>query len=74
MGRNRIYNSEKEYLEAQLESKKKWRYNNQERVAYIRAKSATKKFVSLSDEEDLDMLEEWLNERKRALEAKEVKE
>lgn len=67
MGRKRIYNSKEEYLEAQVESKKKWREKNQDRVAYIRAKSAAKKFVNLSDEEDLEMLEEWLIDRKKAL-------
>lgn len=73
MGRKRIYETEKDYLAAQEKSKKRWRENNQQRVAYIRAKSAAKKFVSLSDDDDLEMLEEWLNERKRVLDETESK-
>nr|BAG74926.1 hypothetical protein [Enterococcus faecium] len=45
-------------------ARKKWVEKNQETIAYIRAKSFAKKFIEMSEDEDIELLEKWLEDRK----------
>lgn len=67
MGRPKLYRTKEEELEAKRMSKKKWAKRNQERVNYIRAKSFAKKFIQISDNEDLKWIEKLTQKRKEEL-------
>ena len=60
----RKYNTEEERKEAMKKARKKWVEKNQETIAYIRAKSFAKKFIEMSEDEDIELLEKWLEDRK----------
>jgi hypothetical protein len=65
MARPRKYNTEEERKEAMKKARKKWGLKkNQETIAYIRAKSFAKKFIEMSEDEDIELLEKWLEDRK----------
>ncbi|HAQ2741432.1 TPA: hypothetical protein IX422_001046 [Enterococcus faecium] len=64
MARPRKYNTEEERKEAMKKARKKWVEKNQETIAYIRAKSFAKKFIEMSEDEDIELLEKWLENRK----------
>ncbi|MBO0481518.1 hypothetical protein [Candidatus Enterococcus courvalinii] len=64
MARPKKYKTEAERKKAREESKKKWVNKNKDKVAYIRAKSSAKLFVEMSEDEDVEMLEKWIKERK----------
>ncbi|AMQ98767.1 TPA: hypothetical protein ONU04_001247 [Enterococcus faecium] len=64
MARPRKYNTEEERKEAMKKARKKWVEKNQETIAYIRAKSFAKKFIEMSEDEDIELLEKWLEDRK----------
>ena len=64
MARPRKYNTEEERKEAMKKARKKWDEKNQETIAYIRAKSFAKKFIEMSEDEDIELLEKWLEDRK----------
>lgn len=64
IARPRKYNTEEERKEAMKKARKKWVEKNQETIAYIRAKSFAKKFIEMSEDEDIELLEKWLEDRK----------
>ena len=64
-GRPRKYLTDEERAAAIKEQKKKWTSKNKNTVDYIRAKSFAKKFIKMSDNEDLQMLEELIKEHKK---------
>lgn len=64
MGRPKIYKTELQRKKAKREAQKRWAKNNKETVAYIRAKSFAKQFIEMSEEDDLVLLEEWIENRK----------
>lgn len=63
MARPRKYNTEEERKEAMKRLGKNG-LKNQETIAYIRAKSFAKKFIEMSEDEDIELLEKWLEDRK----------
>jgi hypothetical protein len=65
IGRPKIYKTEEEREQAKKDVQKRWVKNNYERVAYIRAKSYTKRFIAISEDKDLKEVEKWLKERKK---------
>lgn len=65
MGRPRKYKTEEERKKAKNEAQQRWARKNQDTVAYIRAKSFAKQFIEMSEDEDIELLEEWLEERKK---------
>ncbi|EMF0336531.1 hypothetical protein KCT23_002341 [Enterococcus faecium] len=65
MARPKKYKTEEERKKAREKSKKKWASRNKDKVAYIRAKSSAKLFVEMSEDEDVEMLERWIEERKK---------
>lgn len=65
MGRPRKYKTEEERKKAKSEAQQRWARKNQDTVAYIRAKSFAKQFIEMSEDEDIELLEEWLEERKK---------
>lgn len=64
MARPKKYKTEEERKKAKKNSQKKWIAKNKETVAYIRAKSFAKQFIEISEEEDIEILEKWIEERK----------
>lgn len=69
-GRKKKYATEEEKKAALREQKREWRRRNTEKVSYNRRKSFARKFIELGNQEDLDMLEQWLEQRKEELEKK----
>lgn len=69
-GRKKKYATEEEKSAALREQKREWRRKNTEKVSYNRRKSFARKFIELGNQEDLDMLEQWLEQRKEELEKK----
>lgn len=65
MGRPPKYKNEEEREQAKIDARKRWAKENQSKVAYVRAKSFTKKFIDMSEDEDLKIIEKWLEERKK---------
>lgn len=68
VGRPRKYKTEEERLNARKESQRRWAEKNKETVSYFRAKSFAKQFIKISEDEDIELLEEWLKERKKNME------
>lgn len=55
--------------EAQRRANKKWDEANKERKAYITKRSAAKNFIlKLATTEDLELMEEYIAERRKMLE------
>lgn len=66
MARPPKYKTEEERLEARRKSQREWAKRNKETVAYIRSRSFAKQFIEMSENEDIEMLEQWIKERKQA--------
>lgn len=65
MARPAKYKTEEEKRKARNKSQSAYNQRNKEKVAYIKAKSSAKKFVEMSEDEDIEMLEQWIEERKK---------
>lgn len=66
MARPPKYKTEEERREARKKSQREWAKRNKETVAYIRSRSFAKQFIEMSEDEDIEMLEQWIEERKQA--------
>lgn len=65
VARPQKYKTEEERLEARRKSQREWAKKNKETVAYIRSKSFAKQFIEMSEDEDIEILEQWIKERKQ---------
>lgn len=55
--------------EARKKANKKWNDNNKARMAYLNKRSSAKNFIlKLATQEDLKAMEQYIEQRKKALE------
>lgn len=51
--------------EAQINAQKKWESENKDKRAYVRDKSACKRFIRIAKDEDLEEVIKLIQERKK---------